>query len=70
VEGLNLSAVCGVAFSTVVVILALLAFVIHLITLAFPAPFARTDPAIVVAIAAAVASCHPGARVIGIEEAP
>jgi hypothetical protein len=70
VEGQSLSAVCGVAFGVVAVVLAFLALVIHLVTLVFPAPSARTDAAIVAAIAAAVTARYPGARVVGIEEAP
>jgi hypothetical protein len=51
-------------------VLALLALVIHVVTLAFPARVPRTDPAVVAAIAAAVAGHSPGARVVKIAEVP
>ena len=69
-EGPSLSAACYTAFAVVFVVLALLAFVIHLVTLAFPARSPRTDPAVVAAITAAVATQQPGARVVHIEETP
>jgi hypothetical protein len=58
------------AFGVVFTVLAFLALVIHVVTLAFPARAPRTDPAVVAAIAAAVARHHPGARVINIAEVP
>jgi hypothetical protein len=70
VEGPSLTAACFTAFAVVFTVLASLALVIHVVTLAFPARAPRTDPAIVAAIAAAVATHHPGARVVNIVEAP
>ena len=70
-EGSSLSAVCGVAFGVVAVILGFLALVIRLVTLVLPAPAARSDDAaLVAAIATAVSARYPGARVTGIQEAP
>jgi hypothetical protein len=70
VEGPSLTAACYTAFAVVFAVLALLALVIRFVTLAFPARAPRTDPAVVAAIAAAVAAHHPGARVVNIVEAP
>jgi hypothetical protein len=70
VEGPSLSAACCTAFTVVFAVLAALALVIRLVTLAFPVPPARTDPELVAAVAAAVAARSPGARVVRIEEAP
>jgi len=69
VEGPSLSAVCVIAFATVFVVLALLALVIHLATLAFPVRSPRTDPAVVAAIAVTVATPPAGAQVVQITEA-
>ncbi len=54
----------------VFVVLAFLALVIHLVTLVLPARAPRTDPAVVAAIAAAVATQQPGAQVVHIKETP
>jgi hypothetical protein len=70
VEGPSLAAACLTAFGVVFTVLALLALVIHVVTLAFPARVPRTDPAVVAAIAAAVAGHSPGARVVKIAEVP
>lgn len=67
-HGPSLSAACYTAFTVVFVVLALLAFVIHLVTLAFPSRSPRMDPAVVAAIAATVTTHHPGARVVHIVE--
>jgi hypothetical protein len=70
VEGPSLSAACYTAFAVVFLVLSLLALVIHIISLVFPARAVRTDPAVVAAIAAAVAAQLPGAQVVHIREAP
>jgi len=53
-----------------VVLLSLLALVIRLVTFVLPARAPRTDPAVVAAIAAAVATQQPGAQVVHIKENP
>lgn len=68
-EAPSLTAACVTAFGVVFVVLAFLALVIHLIGLVLPARVSRTDPAVVAAIAAAVAARQPGARVVHIVEA-
>jgi hypothetical protein len=69
-EGTSLSAACTTAFAVVVVVLGLLALVIQLVTLVLPARAPHTDPAVVAAIAAAVATQQPGAQLVHIREAP
>ena len=69
-EGPSLTAACYTAFAVVFTVLAFLALVIHVLTLVFPARTPRTDPAVVAAIAAAVAQHQPGARVVNIVEVP
>lgn len=69
-EGPSLTAACITAFGVVFVVLAFLALVIHLVSLVFPARAPRTDPAVVAAIAAAVATQQPGAQVVHIKETP
>jgi hypothetical protein len=69
-EGPNLTAACVTAFAVVFTVLAVLALMIRLVTLVFPVRAPRTDPAVVAAIAAAVATQQPGARVVEIVEAP
>jgi hypothetical protein len=66
----NLAAVCGLAFLTVFVLLAVLALAMRAITAAFPARREVVDPALVAAITTTVSSLSPGARVVGIEEIP
>jgi len=69
VELTELLSICGTAFSAVFVLLIILALVIRLITVAFPArQLASSDAAVVVAINAAVAQLVPGARVTQIKE--
>jgi hypothetical protein len=70
VDGPSLFAVCGTAFTVVFLVLGLLALVIRLVTFVLPARVLRTDPAVVAAIAAAVATQQPGAQVVHIREAP
>lgn len=69
-EGPSLIAACTTAFAMVFTLLAVLALVIRLVTLVFPVRAPRTDPAVVAAIAATVATQQPGARVVEIVEAP
>ena len=66
----SLPAACILAFVAVFLLLAFLAAVMHLITVAFPQREAGLDPAVVAAVSAAVASVYPGARVTKIEEEP
>jgi hypothetical protein len=70
VEGPSLSAACYTAFAVVFLVLSLLALVIQVISFVLPARAARTDPALVAAIAAAVATQLPGAQVVHIKESP
>jgi hypothetical protein len=57
------------AFTSVFVLLAVLAGVIRLVTLLFPERAERpVDPALAAALAAAVAASRPGARVTRIAE--
>ncbi len=67
-EGTSLLAVCNTAFAVVFLVLGLLAVVIHLISLVLPARAPRTDPAVVAAISAAVATQESGAKVVRIVE--
>jgi Na+-transporting methylmalonyl-CoA/oxaloacetate decarboxylase gamma subunit len=68
VEGPTLTSACITAFGVVFLVLAFLALVIRLIGLVFPACAPRADPAVVAAIAAAVATQQPGAKVVHIVE--
>lgn len=64
----NLLLACGIAFTAVFLLLAVLAVLMRAITALFPLRTSRTDPAITAAIATAVAILAPGARVTRIEE--
>jgi hypothetical protein len=65
----NLLAVCGLAFGSVFLLLALLAGVIRLVSVAFPErPRRQIDPALVAALGVTAAVVHPGARVTRIVE--
>jgi hypothetical protein len=65
----NLLAVCGFAFGSVFLLLAILAGVIRLVTVAFPQrPRSRIDPALVAALGATAAVVCPGAHVTRIVE--
>jgi hypothetical protein len=66
VEGLL--AVSATAFTAVFVLLALLAVVMHVITLVFPERPSRIDPVLVAAITSTVSTLYPNARVTKIEE--
>jgi hypothetical protein len=70
VEGPSLLAVCFTAFAVVFLVLGLLALVIRLVTFVLPARSPRTDPVVVAAIAAAVTTQQPGARVVHVKESP
>lgn len=69
-EGPSLSAACYTAFAVVFLVLGLLALVIQVIGLVLPARAPRTDPALVAAIASAVATQQPGSEVVHIKEIP
>jgi Na+-transporting methylmalonyl-CoA/oxaloacetate decarboxylase gamma subunit len=65
----SLLAVCGLAFGSVFLLLAILAAVIRLVTAVFPErPRRRIDPALVAAVSATADLVHPGARVTRIVE--
>jgi hypothetical protein len=64
----NLVILSLIAFGTVILILALLAFAIHLLTLLFPERASKIDPAIIAAISSTAAMLLAGAQVIKIEE--
>ncbi|MCU0725571.1 MAG: hypothetical protein MUE73_07270 [Planctomycetes bacterium] len=66
----GLAGVCGLAFLVVFGLLAFFALAIRLVMEAFPERPSGPDPARAAAIAAAVASVLPGARVTRIEEMP
>jgi hypothetical protein len=70
VEGPSLFAVCSTAFTVVFLVLGVLALVIRLVTFVLPARVPRTDPVVIAAIAAAVATQQPGAQVVHIREMP
>ena len=60
--------VCTIAFVSVFTLLAGLAVVMHLITVAFPERRTAVDPTVTAAISTTVATLIPGARVTRIEE--
>jgi hypothetical protein len=62
-------AVCSLAFLTVFILLAVLAFGMRIITLLF-APRRGVDAAIIAAVASSVSVVSPGARVVRFEEIP
>lgn len=63
-----LFAACLVAMVAVFILLGLLAVLMELTTLVFPATAQRTDAAVIAAISTVVAAAYPGARVTRIEE--
>jgi hypothetical protein len=67
-ETSNLLAVCAIAFGMVFALLALLAVAMHGIVALFPERERGSDLAVMAAIATAVTSVIPGARVTHIEE--
>jgi len=64
----NLLSACGIAFLAVFLLLSLLAGLMQLITIVFPARTSRIDPSLVAAVSSAVAVLIPGARVTKLEE--
>jgi hypothetical protein len=67
----DLLAVCITALASVFAVLAVLAGAIRLVTFLFPErPERRVDPALVAALAGAVAAVHTGAGVTRIVEEP
>jgi len=69
-EAPSLMTACATALAAVFLVLAFLAFLIQLISLAFPQRAPDTDAALVAAIAGSVASLSHGARVTAIVEEP
>jgi len=67
-EGYSLFAVCNIAYSTVFVVLGVLALVMHLITTVLPERQKGTDAAIIAAISSTIATLYPQAQVTKIEE--
>ncbi|MFO7654161.1 MAG: hypothetical protein R6X25_10105 [Candidatus Krumholzibacteriia bacterium] len=65
---MNLVSACGIAFSAVFLLLAVLAALMQVMTVVFPERKPKTDSALVAAISSTVASLLPGARVTRIEE--
>ena len=65
---MSLLAICSIAFVAVFVLLAFLAGIMHLITAAFPQEEPPSDPVVVAAVSAAVATLYPGSKVTKIEE--
>lgn len=65
---MNLVSACGIAFSAVFLLLAILAGLMELITLLFPERKSTVDEFVVAAISSTVASVYPGSRVTNIEE--
>jgi len=64
----NLLLICAVAFLAVITLLGALAGIMYVLTYLFPGESDGSDPAVVVAIAAAVAAAYPGMRAARIEE--
>jgi len=67
-EDVNLVVICLNAFVAVLILLALLAFGMRLLTSLFPVPRTPSHVAVTAAISTAVATILPGARVTRIEE--
>lgn len=67
-ENLNLLAICLSAFVYVFVILVILAFLIRLIMLLFPAAKEADDAALLAAISSTYTGIFPGTKVTNIEE--
>jgi len=68
VHDVDLLWVCAVAFTGVFTLLAVLAILMHLITVVFPERRAAVDPVLTAAVSTTVATLFPGARVTRIEE--
>jgi energy-converting hydrogenase Eha subunit F len=67
-NGPSLLVVCFAALTAVVVLLGLLAGVIRLLSVLFPAPAPDDEAALIAAIHTAAAFAHPDTRVTRIEE--
>ena len=67
-EPTELSIICGVAFLVVFLILVLLAFIMRIIMLIFPAKAVEIEPAMIAAVAATVQSVFPGTKITKLEE--
>ena len=66
----EMTAVCLLALLVVFVVLAVLSAAMYLMTVLFPARRTGVEAAALAAVAAAVASLVPGARVTRVEEEP
>ena len=64
----DLTMICGIAFLVVFIILTLIALLMRVIMLIFPVKAARTDPAIIAAVAATVQTVFPGTKITKLEE--
>lgn len=64
----SLLMICIVAFLTVMGILSILAFAIHLLTFYFPETMKKSDTPLIAAINTVVAATFSGARVTEIKE--
>ena len=64
----ELFSISTIAFSSVLVLLAMLAGIIRLITMAFPAAEGEDDTALVAAVTSVYSSLYPGAKVTHMEE--
>lgn len=64
----NLLIISVSAFLAVIILLSVLAGMIRLLTVLFPAESEASDATVVAAIHAAAAATHPGTRVTRIEE--
>jgi hypothetical protein len=69
-ESVSVLFTCLLSFLVVFILLAFLAVVIRLVAALLPVSTTRTDPAVIAAIHAAVATQIPGAQVTSIEEIP
>jgi hypothetical protein len=66
-EANNLYLICGIAFLTVFVILAILALLMRLILLIFPEKRTEVDAAMIAAVTTAVQNLFPGTKISKIE---
>jgi hypothetical protein len=67
-ESSGLISICTSAFLAVFFILILLALIMRLILILFPAEQGEEDPALIAAITTAINSIYPGSNIIKIEE--
>jgi hypothetical protein len=66
-EANDLYLICGIAFLTVFVILAILALLMRLILLIFPEKRTEVDAAMIAAVTTAVQNLFPGTKISKIE---